>query len=291
MLQQEPIVLTQEPSLPALFAKAALKRGSRSDAGITLPALKIVVKGIKVNPRRLRRYQKVCGFQETRELPLTFPQIMTFAAQMHLMTDERFPLPLIGLVHLRNEISQQRPILPEEVLDFHCAIAGQRESDKGLEFDVVTRVIVAGRLVWESTATYLYRRKSPSTSPRKAEEKPAIRHDQRQHWHLPESIGRRYARVSGDFNLIHLHPLTARLFGFNRAIAHGMWTKARCVAELLDAKHPGPVRVAVQFKLPVFLPGDVDLAWHWRDSSCSFELLGHTNDKPHLTGVIELLEH
>ena len=290
MLQQEPIVLTQEPSLPALFAKAALKRGSRSGTGVNLPALQIVVRGIKVNPQRLRRYQKVCGFQETRVLPLTYPQIMAFATQMRLMTDERFPLPLIGLVHLRNEISQQRPILPEEVLDFHCAIAGQRESEKGLEFDVVTRVNVAGRLVWESTATYLFRRKSPSSSPRKADDQPVNRHNQRQHWHLPDSIGRQYARVSGDFNLIHLHPLTARLFGFNRAIAHGMWSKARCIAELLDAKHPGPVRVAVQFKLPIFLPGEVDLAWHWSDSTCNFELLGHHNGKPHLAGMIELFD-
>ena len=45
-------------------------------------------------------------------------------------------------------------------------------------------------------------------------------------------IGRRYGAVSGDRNPIHLYPLTARLFGFRRAIAHGMWTKARCLAAL-----------------------------------------------------------
>ena len=51
-------------------------------------------------------------------------------------------------------------------------------------------------------------------------------------WHLPDDLGRRYASVSGDRNPIHMHALTAKAFGFPRAIAHGMWTKARCLAAL-----------------------------------------------------------
>ena len=51
-------------------------------------------------------------------------------------------------------------------------------------------------------------------------------------WRLPADLGRRYAAVSGDHNPIHLYPLTAKAFGFPRQIAHGMWTKARCVAAM-----------------------------------------------------------
>ncbi|WNZ09370.1 MaoC/PaaZ C-terminal domain-containing protein [Streptomyces sp. 11x1] len=73
-------------------------------------------------------------------------------------------------------------------------------------------------------------------------------------WRLGGDVGRRYGAVSGDRNPIHLHPLGARLFGFPRAIAHGMWTVARCLAE-----HGAPpaALVRAEFRAPVPLPGTV----------------------------------
>ncbi|WRY96453.1 MaoC/PaaZ C-terminal domain-containing protein [Streptomyces sp. NBC_00481] len=76
-------------------------------------------------------------------------------------------------------------------------------------------------------------------------------------WRLAGDVGRRYGAVSGDRNPIHLHPLGARLFGFPRAIAHGMWTVARCLAE-----HGAPpaTLVRAEFRAPVPLPGAVTYA-------------------------------
>ena len=39
-----------------------------------------------------------------------------------------------------------------------------------------------------------------------------------------------YAGVSKDWNLIHVHWIFAKLFGFRRAIVHGMWTLATAIA-------------------------------------------------------------
>lgn len=38
------------------------------------------------------------------------------------------------------------------------------------------------------------------------------------HWQLGSGMGRRYARISGDFNPIHLHPLVSRWFGFENQL-------------------------------------------------------------------------
>ena len=76
---------------------------------------------------------------------------------------------------------------------------------------------------------------------------------------MPGDIGRRYAAVSGDRNPIHLHGLSARLFGQQGAIAHGMWTKARCLAAL-QGHLPEAFTVEVAFKLPVRLPAKVAFA-------------------------------
>ncbi|MEV6398452.1 MaoC/PaaZ C-terminal domain-containing protein [Streptomyces sp. NPDC051907] len=93
-------------------------------------------------------------------------------------------------------------------------------------------------------------------------------------WRLPADLGRRYGAASGDRNPIHLHPLTARLFGFPRPIAHGMWTLARCLAE-----QDGQIaRVRAQFTAPVPLPATVTYA----ADGAAFQL--RSGDRVHLTG-------
>ncbi|WP_392964268.1 MaoC/PaaZ C-terminal domain-containing protein [Streptomyces sp. LN245] len=96
-------------------------------------------------------------------------------------------------------------------------------------------------------------------------------------WHLAPDVGRRYGAVSGDRNPIHLHPLTARLFGFPRAIAHGMWTVARCLAEYGPEQ---PAEVRAEFRAPVLLPGAVTYAAR----GSSFEL--RAGERLHLTGDV-----
>jgi len=102
-------------------------------------------------------------------------------------------------------------------------------------------------------------------------------------WRLPGDLGRRYASVSGDHNPIHLYPLTARAFGFPRQIAHGMWTKARCVAAL-DNRLPDAVTVRVEFKKPVFLPGSVGLGTRIGADDVAFSLTRPKDGAPHLVG-------
>ena len=73
---------------------------------------------------------------------------------------------------------------------------------------------------------------------------------------VPRAIGRRYGWLSGDLNPIHIWDRGARLFGFERAVAHGMWSMARTLAALGPEALAPPVRVHVEFKFPLFLPGD-----------------------------------
>ncbi|MEV5316138.1 MaoC/PaaZ C-terminal domain-containing protein [Streptomyces sp. NPDC052687] len=99
-------------------------------------------------------------------------------------------------------------------------------------------------------------------------------------WPLGGDLGRRYAAVSGDRNPIHLHPLTARLFGFPRPIAHGMWTLARCLAA---HGTPDAVRVRARFLAPVPLPGTVEFA----AEKGRFALRG--GGRVHLTATVDPL--
>jgi acyl dehydratase len=66
-----------------------------------------------------------------------------------------------------------------------------------------------------------------------------------------------YARVSADYNPIHLSDRAARFFGLRGAIGHGMWSLARSLAQTPPARIPSGTAIGTQFLSPVQLPGRV----------------------------------
>ncbi len=61
------------------------------------------------------------------------------------------------------------------------------------------------------------------------------------------NAGRQYAKLSGDFNPIHLSNITARLLGMRQAIIHGMHTVAKVEAHLRQSE-PHLSMLEAQFK-------------------------------------------
>jgi acyl dehydratase len=243
---------TGSPSLASSYLRALMpKRGGTS----TWPALEATRDGVVVDPEHLRRYRRLCGFPAENALPLTYPHLTAFPMSMALMTGKDFPFRILGLVHIRNEISQLRPIHQAEPLDYRVWIDEAFEHEKGTAFDVGAEVCdTAGEPVWSSRSTYLRRKAERSPGPSTASPHPgaetsgaapepapgaALDAPAPATWRLPADLGRRYASVSGDRNPIHLYPWTARLFGFKRQIVHGMWSAARCLAAL-DVGDPSP---------------------------------------------------
>jgi acyl dehydratase len=80
----------------------------------------------------------------------------------------------------------------------------------------------------------------------------------------PADIGRRYARVSKDYNPIHWAAFSARWFGQPSAIAHGLWTQARALALLRPDGVRQTASLATQFKRPLRLPAQATL---WVDTA------------------------
>jgi hypothetical protein len=281
------VELESTPNLIGLFGKAAL--GALPGFGRScheLPNTTYVRNGVRIDRERLAAYDRVCGFRVSDQLPSTFPHILGFPLQAKLMTDPDFPFPMIGLVHLANRISQTRPISAEEKLVLRVHAEGLRPHERGSQFDMVSEALADGEVVWTDVSTYLRRGGSSGASERggtKTEEPiggaPAAR------WRLGGDTGRRYAEVSGDHNPIHLYPVTARLFGFRRAIAHGMWSKARCLA-FFEGRLPSAYTVEVRFKRPILLPAKVALHAERTSGGFRFALRNSKSGSPHLEGVI-----
>lgn len=288
MTTSETRTLKQIPAMMPLFAKALIRANVKPSANPTLPKLTVRLTDVVLDSKHLAAYRKVCGFSADGYLPITYPHMHAHPLFMTLLLDKDFPFAVLGLVHIRNIITQHRAIKEREQLDIECHLGELKHVAKGYEFSVITTVTTGGELVWESESI-MFRRGGGSGEavarvPRTASPIPTTYET----WYLNESLGRRYGAISGDRNPIHLYAFTAKLFGFKRHIAHGMWSKARCLASLQDQLSSQPYTVDVSFKLPVFIPAKVLFAPVQTDQGYQFRLLAKDGVKPHLEGSVTL---
>ncbi|GIJ27958.1 hypothetical protein Vqi01_31200 [Micromonospora qiuiae] len=283
---RERVDLPRLPAAGPLYRRALLNAipglGGRRGDGV--PAVELTVGGITVDPQRLADYDRVCGFRLTDRLPAAFPHVMGFPLALRLITAPGFPIPLTGVVHVGNRITLHRPVTIADRLDLTAWAENLRPHDRGRQVDVVLVGSVDGVEVWRGVSTYLGRQRTPGEGARRDRgERPAPPAATALWWVAP-GVGREYARVSGDHNPIHTSRLGARLLGFPRPIAHGMWSKARCLAALED-RLPDSYTVDVAFKLPVPLPSTVAFSATSEDAGWDFAL--HDRDgRPHLVGTI-----
>jgi hypothetical protein len=273
------------PALPGLFARAALRRGVK---GKTLPDRGLRCE-VQVDPRHLARYRQVCGFRDDGRLPATYPHILAFPLQMKLLTDPTFPFPLLGLVHLENRIRVLRTLGGLGPFRISVRVDNLQPHDKGALFSLITRLEDQLGLLWEGDSRILCRAvRLPGDLAERVEEAPLplLPVDQ---WPAPANIGRMYARVAGDYNPIHLSALSAKMFGFPRAIAHGLWNKARSLAALAGHLPDAGYDVEVRFQKPVLLPASVSLLASEPAPHGQFALRGK-DDLPHMSGAWRMLE-
>jgi acyl dehydratase len=275
--------LEERPNLGRLFLRAGLT--ARGRHGDQLPDTAYEFRDVTVDRQNLASYADVCGFRQSDVLPATYPHLLGFPAAVVLMVDPSFPFALPGLVHINNRIEQQRPLGADEKLTVCVHAENLRDHPRGRQFDMITEVTIDGQPVWNESSTYLRRlprsAASSTLSPKSAED-PGAGNAPSAIWRVPANIGRRYASVSGDVNPIHLNPLAARLFGFRRAIAHGMWLKARCLAAL-EGRLPDADAEEVEFKSPLLLPSTVQFTTERTEGGWVFRV-GSRSGRLHLLG-------
>ncbi len=289
--------LERPPSILPLYARAAAPMIPGASllpflpgGGGEIPEVELVLDGVRAKPEALAAYDRVCGFTLRDHLPPTYPHVLAFPLHMAVMADGSFPFGAVGLVHLENRIAQRRPVGIDEQLTLTVRPTPLKPHPKGRTFSLLTEARVGEELVWESESTML-RRGEGSGEARKSygERTPDGGPDvlpASGEWKLGGDLGRRYAAVSGDRNPIHMHALSAKALGFPAAIAHGMWTKARCLAAL-ESRLPDAFTAEVSFRRPILLPGRVEFGSSASDGRIDFFVRDAKKHTPHLEGSIK----
>jgi acyl dehydratase len=287
--------LTGPPRILPLYARAAaatfLPGAGRlpflPGGGADIPTeLELELAGVAIDAGHLAAYARVCGFGLRDQLPATYLHVVGFPLHLALMGDGRFPFGAVGLVHVENRIVQHRPVGLGERLSMRVRATALEPHPRGRAFTIVSEARAGDELVWAGESTIL-RRETDGGGERKppAEDAPPDPPPVAQ-WRLPGDLGRRYAAMSGDRNPIHMHDVPAKLLGFPRTIAHGMWTKARCLAAL-ENRLPASFGVRARFRKPVLLPSTVTFGSAEDDGAIRFAVRAARDGAPHLEGRVE----
>ena len=298
--------LESSPSILPLYARAAAPMVPGASllpfipgGGKEIPEIELTLPQVRASAERVAAYNRVCGFDLRDHLPPTYPHVLAFPLHMAVMADGSFPFGAVGLVHVENQIVQHRRISLDEDLTIKVKPTKLEEHPKGRTFSLQTKVKAGNRIVWESTSTMLRRGGSaaPAANPNQVSKQIDGELDSHRgpelseqaasaEWKLGGDLGRRYAAVSGDRNPIHMHAWTAKPLGFPRAIAHGMWTKARCLAAL-ESRLPDAFQVDVRFRKPILLPSRVEFASSSEGDEIAFAVRDAKRGTPHLDGSVK----
>jgi len=254
-----------------------------------VPDMVVEQSGVQVPRERLVQYNKVCGFAESLYIPSTFLYVLSQPAQMTLLTQPSVPFALPGMVHFANRIRQFRPVPVMDSIHFKVQFGPMIAHDKGQAFEMLTTASVDGEIVWESLSVYLRKGKPGTGAPFEWPETSVAENATKEKWHLDSGLGLRYGKVSGDYNPIHMHPLTARLFGMPRHIIHGMYNKGRILADLLPSLGSDRYEIGVAFKVPMELPADIIYRHNTAENGFVFDVVDNDEVKPHLRGYLKKL--
>lgn len=294
-LRREEVVLPGVPPLGRLYARGAASSGRLvlarrlGRAPVDLPEVAYLVAGVQADAAHLTAYQHLLGETASDVLPAGFVHVLAFPVATAVMARPDFPLPLAGLVHLANEVTQHVPLRLGQAVDVRAWAQGLAAHRTGTTVELVTEVRLAGAardlgegpVAWRGVSTYLAKgthlvragdgfdrgsgatggtdgsRDDVAVDGAAAHARPAfVPPVPTARWDLDAGTGRRYAAVSGDRNPIHLSAVSAKALGFPRAIAHGMDTAARALATV-GAARGDAFTWTVEFAKPVLLPGSV----------------------------------
>ena len=289
------------PGIASAMAKALFLRRKGFNANIGMPEINASWYGAQADQGALKDYCETLDINFNNTLPVLYPHVMAGGMHMHMLAHKVFPIGLLGAVHLKNTITQHQAIAIDDKMDIHAQMGGFRLTAKGVEFDFTTQVKIADEVVWEELSIYFMAGKfggkeNPSTET-SFELTSLDQLSDVASWAVPKNRGKKYARISGDYNPIHTSKYLAKLFGFKRDIAHGFGILAQAVnqSELANKTSitAGKCQVDVIFKGPLYLENDASLKQAIDAGNSSqtqrFDLFSGSNPKPSICASIKNL--
>jgi acyl dehydratase len=259
--------LSRLPAVWATYPRVLLNRRPPIEAVTEPPEFIATLKGVQLNAGAVARYAAMCGFGAGDPVPVTFPHVLAMPLHLKIFAQGDFPLRPMGLIHLSNSIQCPGVLRAGATVDIVVAARNYRRTDAGLAFDIDTDISEGSAVLWRETCVFLSR--WPVSADRPVARPPRPPKAPKDSAVLAEfdvalPTVWAYARASADYNPIHLSDRVARYLGLRGAIAHGMWSLARSLAQAPLPVIPAGATIGTQFLTPVQLPARVAIK-EWRE--------------------------
>ena len=215
----------------------------------------IRVNGLYSDPKQINCFEQAFGPVNT--IP-SFAFIAAFPVLTQCLLQSNIPSRLMGLIHISTEfISHQDPnwLLPS---DIEVEISDMSQTPKGLLYRIETRIYQQARLTVTNINTMLDKNRRYKSQREIG--------DNREELELGKAIcsiaintstAIKYAKLSRDFNPIHLHPWLAKKFGLPKSLIHGMFNVHYLLSRLLSNSRLEGNKICVEFNRPCYLPNRV----------------------------------
>lgn len=249
----------------------------------------------KINYQHYGLYQHMMQWNSSFTHPC-YLQMITLPMQLKLLALPESPVTPMGLVHIHNRIVQMPALEQGQPFNFNVKFGGVFTHKRGLAVEVIVTASQANQVVYEATSTYLKRlnKKHGIAFAHTPHHLPYLRPSaslprrELSVVHFPRLMGLDYASTSGDFNPIHISAITARLFGFKRAIIHGMASLALTLGveetALKFKKSDVPIEVDCDFLKPVYIPAKATVLTGCIDKDRFITL--HAKDNPDIVHLL-----
>lgn len=258
--------------------------------------IEMTFESVALDASVIKAYSDFCGFETS--VPASWLYCLAQRAQIRLMLEASFPLPAPGMVHITNTLEMfATPDISKPVSIYASAeIPGKQGGSLFPQFTV--DITQGGTKIAHITSGYIVKRgggekatetssSKPNTTPKQLDFSAAKDGGKIV---MPDSIGWDYAKVSGDFNPIHIAGFAAKAFGLPGKLVHG-WYSVSMVASIIEKLNKMQVKtIDVQFAKPVMMPTTVNIEYlSTNDGKTPFRITS-VNKKGdtvvHLTGVI-----
>ena len=259
-------------SLPRLYLGALLASRRRVGRATRFDAWQAGPYRVTLDRELYRRYANRIGLKDDGQLLPSWFYVLSQRAVLDALADPRFPYPATGMVHLRNRIEVAQTPAWGTPLTLTLDLAYGELNSAGHRIDLVARFHDGDALIATNPMSAMVRCPAEERGPRRPERQPEA-FGEKVTFDYGADAGRRYARVCDDYNPIHLWPWSARLFGFERPIAHGMYSIGR-IAALFAGRDIGvDQQLDATFLKPLFLPSSATLGYERDGADTRFELV------------------
>jgi len=247
---------------------------------------------VRFTDEEIKTYKEAAGSTQAG-IPKTMPFSKSFWSMLEAMTKVEPSLPLLSGVNMRAEYQQYKDIEANKDYKLLTGVTNLVDGLKGLELYVSVTLLAEWEKVWEGTTMVLF----PTRRSRTKEELPSWQEFSVEKFTLESSSSatRSWASITKDYNLIHLHDMTAKLFGQKGQICHGMWSMARSLSILENKLGCSIKQAKVDWKKPFYCGKTSQGEYHITDEEKDGEVrLLVLNTKtlrytmPHMVGTFTL---